>query len=113
MKVCVQGKISRYIGGQWNGMRKVERRLGNKIIWPDNTSVARKIRVELPRPGTREYQYWVHALDAIQGRAAQDNYMRFTADGLHYYLEDSFDGTEPYKVEKDYLIACIVKRFCN
>ena len=73
-------------------------------MWPITDGVAKRIVVELPKQGTREWQYWVHALDSVSTRASQDNYMRVTYGELPFYIKNSPDGSVPYELDGNYLI---------
>jgi hypothetical protein len=102
--LIVKGKNRRFVGGDMLGGKRIESIwLGDKKIWPSDTA-ARKIRVQLPERGTVEWAYWVHALDSVTNeKCSSSNYMRFTVDGMHFYLQQSPDGTPPYHVEGNFL----------
>ena len=103
MIVVVNGKRRRFVGASLNGKLMTEWRLGEKIMWPDPEGVARRIRVELPQEGTLDWQYWVHAVDATQDSVSQNNYMKFVCDGVDYFINGSYDGTPPYRLEGNVL----------
>ena len=98
MNVIVQGRQRRFVEAYVGDKRVVEIWLGDKQIWPNAEGIARRIVVELPQPGTLDWQYWVHAVDATQEKSAPNNYMRFTHEGMDFYIQSSPDGTPPYKL---------------
>ncbi len=99
MNVVIQGRQHRFVGGSLGDKPITEIWLGDKQIWPNVEGLARRIVVELPKKGTRDWQYWVHALQATQNKAAPNNYMRFVHEGVPYYINHSPDGTEPYRLD--------------
>ncbi|MBR5887650.1 MAG: hypothetical protein IKZ07_05515 [Akkermansia sp.] len=103
MIVVVNGRMRRFVGASLNGKLMTEWRLGEKIMWPNPEGVARRILVELPQEGTLDWQYWVHAADATQGSVSRNNYMKFVCDGVDYFINGSYDGTPPYKLEDNVL----------
>lgn len=103
MNVVIQGRQHRFIGGSLGDKPITEIWLGDKQIWPNTEGLARRIVVELPQKGTRDWQYWVHAVDSIQKEVSASNYMRFNHDGLNFYIQHSFDGSEAYKLDGNVL----------
>lgn len=103
MNVIVQGRQRRFIGGFLGDKPITEIWLGDKQIWPNMEGVARRIEVELPKRGSRDWQYWVHAVDATSSKSAPDNYMRFSYEGLDFYIQSSPDGTPPYRLNNNVL----------
>lgn len=103
MNVIVQGRQRRFIGGFLGDKPITEIWLGDKQIWPNMEGVARRIEVELPKRGSRDWQYWLHAVDATSSKAAPDNYMRFSHEGLDFYIQSSPDGTPPYRLNDNVL----------
>lgn len=99
MNVVIQGRQHRFVGGSLGDKPITEIWLGDKQIWPNTEGLARRIVVELPKKGTRDWQYWVHALQATENKAAPNNYMRFEHEGVPYYINHSADGTEPYRLD--------------
>lgn len=96
MEIIINGRNRRFIGGDIGGRRLSEIWLGGKKIWPNPDAVARQIVVALPQPGTQEWQYWVHAVDSTKHYASFDNYMRIVHNGMSFFINNAFDGTEPY-----------------
>lgn len=107
MNIIYQGKQRRFVGASIGDTPAIEIWKGNKMIWPITDGIAHRIYVELPKRGTRDWQYWVHALDAVSTAAAPNNYMRFTVQGVDYYINSSFDGTEPYILDSNALTVQI------
>jgi len=103
MYVIVNGRKKRFVGAYHGERRIAEIYLGAKKIWPITEGVAKRIRVEIPKQGTRDWQYWVHAMQAVSGRAMKDNYMRIMHDEIPYYLVNSPDGSIPYEFDGNYL----------
>ena len=97
--MIVQGKQRRFVSADLGGVPITEIWLGDKRIWPDMEGVARRIVVQLPAQGTREWQYWVHAVDSVNDKASSSNYMKFTVNGLDFFINHSYDGTPPYKLK--------------
>lgn len=96
MKIIHQGRQRRFIGASIGDTPVVEIWQGDKMIWPNMEGLAHRIVVELPKQGTLDWQYWVHALDAISKEATPATYLKFVEDGLDFYINHSIDGTEPY-----------------
>lgn len=103
MNVIIQGRQHRFVGGSLGDKPITEIWLGDKQIWPNTEGLARRIVVELPKTGTLDWQYWVHALQATENKAASNNYMRFVHDGLSFYINHSPDGTEAYRLDGNVL----------
>jgi hypothetical protein len=102
MDIIVNGKQRRFLGGEFNNKPLVEIWLGDKKIWPAGNTASR-IEVILPQPGTREWQYWVHALDSIKNGVTINNCIRFLVDKQYYYIGRSPDGSPAYKLEGNIL----------
>lgn len=106
MNIIVKGQIRRFLGaGIGPDKVAVEMGLGQKRIWPNPSGIARRIVVELPKPGTEEWQYWVHAVHWTSIKASKLNALWFTVNGIKYYINNSIDDTEPYKLSENSLIA--------
>lgn len=103
MNIICQGRQRRFVGASLGDTPVVEIWQGDKQIWPITEGIAHRIMVELPKKGTLDWRYWVHALDALNEGAAPNNYMRFTVQGVDYYINSSFDGTEPYMLDSNVL----------
>lgn len=103
MNVIIKGRQRRFVGGFIGDKPVKEIWLGDKQIWPNAEGVARRIVVELPQSGTRDWQYWVHAVDSTLNAASPSNYMKFTHEGLDFYIQHSFDGSEAYKLDGNVL----------
>lgn len=99
MNVVIQGRQHRFIGGSLGDKPITEIWLGDKQIWPNVEGLARNIVVELPQRGSRDWQYWVHAVEATKNQAASNNYMKFQHRGVNFYIQHSIDGSEAYKLE--------------
>lgn len=104
MNIIINGKQKRFLSANLGSVDIQSIWQGDKQIWPATEGVARRIVVKLPEEGTRDWQYWVHALDATLYEAAPNNYMKFSHAGMDYYLQQSFDGSPPYKVQGNVLI---------
>lgn len=104
MIVVVEGKRRRFVGNHLNGRNMSQWRLGNKIMWPDPDGIAKRIMIELPKVGTRDWQYWVHALAAVNNGVNEGNALWFSIDGLDYFINGSYDGTPPYMLDGNTLI---------
>lgn len=103
MKVIYQGRQRRFIGADIGDTSVIEIWQGDNQIWPNMEGLAHRIVVELPRRGTLDWQYWVHALDATSKEATPATYMKFVEDGLDYYINHSIDGSEPYVFDSNAL----------
>ena len=101
MRLIVNGQRKRFISAMLGDKPITEIWLGDRKIWPDPTGVARRLVVELPKPGTLDWQYWVHAVDATKEVSSQNNYMKFTVDGEDFFLNSTYRDMPPYKLEGD------------
>jgi hypothetical protein len=61
--------------------------------------VATRIVVALPQVGTRDWQYWVHALDSTKYKATPANYMKFVVEVMDFFINHSYDSTTPYRLD--------------
>lgn len=104
MNIIINGRQKRFLSANLGDTSIQSIWQGDKQIWPATEGVARRIVVKLPEEGTRDWQYWVHALDATLYKAAPNNYMKFSHEGMDYYLQQSFDGSPPYKVQGNVLV---------
>lgn len=99
MNVVVQGRQRRFLSADIGGTPVQEIWLGDKQIWPNMEGVATRIVVALPQVGTRDWQYWVHALDATKDKATPANYMKFVVDEMDFFINHSYDGSTPYRLD--------------
>jgi hypothetical protein len=103
MFIIKDGKKRRFTGAFLGERRITEIWEGSKKMWPITDGVAKRIMLELPKKGTREWQYWVHAIDAVSTKSTQDNYMRVIYGELPFYIQNSPDGSVPYELNNSYL----------
>lgn len=66
--------------------------LGDNQIYPEDTSSMRRLTVELPKEGTLEWAYWVHAVAAVQDLVTPKRYMQLTVGGEWYMVRSSFNA---------------------
>lgn len=71
--------------------------VGNDKIWPDVTG-AGGVVIQLPDAGTRDYQYWMHAIDASEDG---NGYIKFTVDGTSFYINSGPNGAEVVQLRGD------------
>lgn len=111
MKVIANGIARRVLGGgvgpnSENRLTEIGYIKNGRIkkIWP-SSSFARRIEFEAPQPGTLDYLYWQHAMRAIKDRTRRGNLMYIADDRIKYYIEQSQDATEPYRLNGNELIV--------
>lgn len=102
--MVVQGRQRRFISADLGGEPITEIWLGDKQIWPNMEGLARRITVEIPQQGTRDWQYWIHVLDSTRNGASVGNYLKFVADGMDFFINSSYDGTPVYRLSGNELI---------
>lgn len=63
---------------------------GEKMIFPDDEGMVKRLTVEIPEAGTLDWVYWVHALSACTDLTSQSRYMLVTAGGAQACLGGTY-----------------------
>lgn len=74
-------------------------------VWPTNTVANFGVRVALPTPGTLDYLYWLHAVDAVTNGKVNDSslFLKTTLHDEDYYLIKSPNGCKRLHIDGDVL----------
>lgn len=91
----------------WSGDERYDEVwVGGDKIWPD-VGTGGGFLIRIPDAGTLDYQYWLHAVDAIENGGA--GYMKFTVNGTDFYVNDGPNGAEVVQLRGD-VIALTAKQ---
>lgn len=78
--------------------------LGDEQVWPSTNDWGGNVMIGPPEAGTFKHMFWLHAVDnSMITEASEENYLKFTIDGVDYYINSAPNGEQVVKLEGNIL----------